>query len=126
MPSPISLVTIGGLSGAIPIGFGINLFLRPAHGLSFFEIPFPSPTSADYTTVAALTQAYAVRDIFMGVAVFAAAAHGARRTLGWILLATAAVGVADGVVCLNFKTGAETNHFSYAPMIALLGAALLR
>ena len=126
MSSPISLVTLGGLTGAIPIGFGINLLLRPAHGLSFFEIPFPSSTSADFVTVAALTQAYAVRDIFMGVAIFAAAAHGARRSLGWILLATAAVGVADGVVCLNFGTGAEMNHFSYAPIIALLGLGLLR
>ncbi|GAA6007738.1 hypothetical protein JCM10207_004857 [Rhodosporidiobolus poonsookiae] len=119
------LVNIAGLSGLIPIFFGVNCFFRPAHALSFFALPYPT-SAADRTVVDALIVIYGARDIFMGLALFAAAAYNARKPLGWITVAVAAVAGVDGYACVLAKTGEQMAHWGYAPLLAVLGLALLR
>lgn len=72
------------------VGFGINAMIRPENALTFFE--FEAPTSvSDRKLTDNLMIIYGVRDIFMGVAIYAAAFFGDRRTLGWILIAGSGV-----------------------------------
>ncbi|KAE8355472.1 hypothetical protein BDV28DRAFT_146145 [Aspergillus coremiiformis] len=80
----------------IPIGFGINAFVRPDHALSFFS--FEAPTSpAERDLVHSLMAVYGARDIFMGVALFSALCFGHAKSAGWILMATSAVAFVDGL-----------------------------
>jgi len=67
---------------------------------------------------------YGARDIFMGLALYAAAYTGNRKTLGWITLAGSAVAFVDGVVCWQAGKG-EWNHWGYAPMLTVVGGLLL-
>ena len=125
---------------SIFIAFGVNAIFRPANGLSFFEFPHAAPITAasskeakaaaqqDAKVIDALMAIYGVRDIFMGVAIYAATYFSSandRSVLGYILIATSAVAFADGVICAAHKTGAEWNHWGYAPIIAGVGATLL-
>ncbi|KAK3392687.1 hypothetical protein B0H63DRAFT_386961 [Podospora didyma] len=103
--------------------FGINAILRPSHALTFFE--FSPPTSAaDAKLVDSLMAVYGARDIFMGLAIYAAAFFGTKKSLGWTLIAASGVAVADGLVCYSHGQG-EWNHWGYAPMITLVGSLLL-
>ncbi|KAF4628985.1 hypothetical protein G7Y89_g9165 [Cudoniella acicularis] len=82
------------------IGFGINALLNPTHALTFFEMAPPS-SPYDKTVVDALMAVYGVRDIFMGVAIYAAAYYGESKSLGWIVLSGSAVAFADGAIWLE-------------------------
>ncbi|KAJ5775315.1 uncharacterized protein N7511_000326 [Penicillium nucicola] len=105
------------------IAFGVNAILRPVQALTFFE--FQPPASAvDKQLVDSLMAVYGVRDIFMGVAIYAVAYFGTRRALGWILIAASCVAFADGLVCWTHGQGAW-NHWGYAPMITLVGSMIL-
>ncbi|BGP51724.1 hypothetical protein JCM10450v2_007674 [Rhodotorula kratochvilovae] len=117
-----TLVSI--LSATLFLGFGLNALLRPAHALSFFALSLPSDPSAS-RAVHALVLAYGARDIFIGAAMHAAALLGGRRALGWTTLAAAGVAGADGVACVVAQTGAQWQHWGYAPGVALAGLALL-
>ncbi|KAI0162887.1 hypothetical protein BJ166DRAFT_497557 [Pestalotiopsis sp. NC0098] len=109
---------------AISIGFGINAILRPAHGLSFFELPLPAGDKAARATVESLMVVYGVRDIFMGAAMAATAAFGTPAALGWILIAGSGVAVADGLVCYGHGKG-QWNHWGHAPLGLAVGLVLL-
>ena len=109
---------------AVSIGFGINAFYNPASALSFFELDYPA-TNSNRALVDALLAVYGVRDIFMGIALWAAAYYGTRRTLGVITMAQGAVAFADGAVCKWIVGHGEWNHWGYAPMGALVGLALM-
>ncbi|GAA5999147.1 DUF4267 domain-containing protein [Rhodotorula paludigena] len=119
------LVSVAGLSGLIPFLFGINAMLRPAHALTFFNLPYTTSV-ADRAVLDGLLFIYGARDIFMGCALFATSLYNARKPTGWILLATAAVGGADGLMCKMVGTGEEWSHWGYAPVLALPALALLR
>jgi hypothetical protein len=114
----------GTVFGTISVGFGINAILRPAHGLTFFELE-PPTAAADRRVVDALMAVYGIRDIFMGFAAYVAAYYGHSKILGWVMLATSAVAFGDGAICYQLGKG-EWNHWGYAPIIALLGAILIR
>jgi hypothetical protein len=109
--------------GIVPIAFGINAILRPAHALTFFEFE-PPLAPADRSLVDSLMVVYGVRDIFMGLAIYAAGFLGTRKSLGWTLIATSAVAVADGAVCWAQGRG-QWNHWGYAPVVAVIGGLLV-
>jgi hypothetical protein len=110
-------------SALLGIGFGVNALLRPAHALTFFE--WESPTSLpERQLVDGLVYVYAVRDIFMGLAVYIASAYGTRQSLGLTVAAVSAVAFADGLICWTWGKG-EWGHWSYAPILTAVGAALL-
>ncbi|GAA5858278.1 hypothetical protein JCM8547_004631 [Rhodosporidiobolus lusitaniae] len=119
------LVKIASATALIPVGFGINAFLNPASALSFFKLPYPSSPS-NRVLIDSLLAVYGARDIFMGLAIWSCAAYGARKPLGWVMLSVAAMAVVDGAVCVKAGTGCEWSHWGYAPMVAILGVALLR
>ncbi|KAH8664657.1 hypothetical protein BX600DRAFT_302368 [Xylariales sp. PMI_506] len=107
------------------IGFGINALIRPAHALSFFELQVSASASpADRNLVDSLLAVYGVRDIFMGLAIYAASVLGTNESLGWTLLAASGIAFADGVVCWSNGKG-QWNHWGYAPMIMAVGTVLL-
>ena len=68
---------------------------------------------------------YGARDIFMGLAIYFAALFGDRKLLGWILIAGSGVAFVDGAVCRAQVGKGEWNHWSYAPILTAVGAALL-
>ena len=100
--------------------------LNPVQAMSFFEI-YPSSTSnlVDQQILDVLSIVYGIRDVFMGVAIFAAAAYGDRRALGWIVVAAGGAAAVDGWAC-QVKVGkGEWNHWGYAPVLVVLGGLLL-
>ena len=105
------------------VGFGVNAILRPADALEFFELNAPTE-SAERELVNALLAVYGVRDIFMGVAIYASAYFGNRKTLGWIVVAGSAVAFADGAVCHLYAGKGEWNHWGYAPALTVVGGLL--
>ena len=106
------------------IGFGINAIIRPRHALEFFD--FQAPTSPlDQNVVDGLMVVYGVRDIFMGLAIYAASFCGNRKALGWILLASCGVAIVDGAVCKIYAGKGEWGHWSYAPAIAVIATGIL-
>ncbi|KAL1954527.1 hypothetical protein VTO42DRAFT_1087 [Malbranchea cinnamomea] len=109
--------------GTIFVGFGINAVVRPDNALMFFEFA-PPRAPQDKEMVDSLMAVYGVRDIFMGLAIYAAAWVGTRRSLGWTLIAASGVAFADGLVCWAHGKG-EWNHWGYAPVIAVVGTLLL-
>lgn len=74
--------------------------------------------------VDSLMTIYGARDIFMGLAIYAASFFGERKTLGLILLSGSAVAFVDGAVCYSHGKG-EWGHWSYAPLVTVLGSLLL-
>lgn len=116
------------------VSFGILWFVNPPTALSFFELPYPqrtskSPATAELAdakrTMDAISVVYGVRDIFMGAAIYAAALCGTREALGWIVVAAACVAFTDGAVCKFMVGKGEMNHWSYAPVMAVLGGVTL-
>lgn len=66
----------------------------------------------------------------MGLAIYAAANFGngnnkQNKALGWILIAGSGVAFVDGAVCKGIVGKGEWNHWSYAPILALVGLGLL-
>ncbi|KAH1487986.1 hypothetical protein LV164_008190 [Aspergillus fumigatus] len=117
----VSLLTT--VVGFIPISFGINAILRPEHALTFFEFE-PPVAPSDRSLVDNLMIIYGVRDIFMGLAIYAAGFLGTRKSLGWTLIATSAVAFVDGAVCWSQGHG-QWNHWGYAPVLAIIGGLLV-
>lgn len=138
-----SLLLAARVFGTIFIGFGINAMVRPASALAPFELDVPIGARE---LVDKLMVIYGVRDIFMGVAMYAAAAAAstagagagaagaaagprgegghARRMLGWIVVAGSGVAFVDGAVCRLGGKG-EWNHWGYAPLLTVVGGLLL-
>ncbi len=110
--------------GAIFLGFGVNAILRPANALEFFELK-PPASASDRQLVDGLMVVYGARDLFMGMAIHAAAYFGDRRTLGCILIAASGVAFVDGGVCQVYAGKGEWNHWGYAPVLTAVGTMLL-
>ncbi|KAK3323186.1 hypothetical protein B0T19DRAFT_442685 [Cercophora scortea] len=105
------------------VAFGINAIVRPANALTFFE-PFSVPSDPnDAKTIAGLLAVYGARDIFMGLAIYAAAFLGTTRSLGWTVVAASAVAGFDGFVCYAHG-GGQWSHWGYAPIVGVLGGLL--
>lgn len=109
--------------GTIFLGFGLAFTYNPRSALPFFEFAIPA-SAADAALADSLITLYAVRDIFMGVAIYAAAYFKERRTLGVLLVAGGLVAGADGVVVKGLIGRGEWNHWGYAPVLVLVGAVL--
>ncbi|KAK1224479.1 hypothetical protein PQX77_012592 [Marasmius sp. AFHP31] len=120
-----SILTLAGTAFAtIWVGFGVNAILRPDHALTFFEFSPPAGAS-DKQLVDSLMVVYGARDIFMGLACYAAAFSGAQKALGWILMAGSGVAFVDGWVCYQAGNQGEWNHWGYAPMLTVVGMLLV-
>jgi hypothetical protein len=119
---PQVLTTISGLIGTIPLGFGINALIRPEHAITFFNNS--SMPTANRSFVDALLMIYAIRDIFMGIAIYATAYYGSKRALGWIMLAGCACAVVDGLASKMYLGGGEWDHWGYSPILGTLGLGL--
>jgi hypothetical protein len=119
--SPILLVASQALA-TVGVGFGINAILRPENALTLFEWD-PPTTKADLEVVNSLLAVYGVRDIFMGLALYSAALWGTRKSLGWTLIASGGVALADGYICYLHGHG-QWNHWTYMPIVAGVGALL--
>lgn len=111
------------LFATIFVGFGINAILRPQNALTFFE--FEPPTlPATKQLVDSLMVIYGARDVFMGLAIYAAIYFGSRKALGSILLAASGVAFVDGAVCWAQVGRGQWNHWGYAPVITVVGSLL--
>lgn len=113
-----------GVFGTIFLGFGVYFTSRPRKALEFFEFEVPQKMSSR-KVADGLALLYAVRDIFMAVALYAAAYYDERNVLGLVLLAGSGVAFVDGFVCKNYVGKGEWNHWSYAPVLAGVGSVSL-
>lgn len=120
MPSILHLISH--FVATLFVGFGINAIINPASALTFFEFVHPAGEK-EVDLVNSLLAVYGVRDIFMGVAIYAAAFTGTNRSLGLTMLAAGLVAAADGYVCYLHGAG-EMNHWGYAPMLVVVGGLL--
>ncbi|KAK5166890.1 uncharacterized protein LTR77_007619 [Saxophila tyrrhenica] len=104
------------------IGFGINSFVNPSLAISFFGLPYPDPEPLRQITNVLLA-AEGIRDVFIGLAMYASY-FGDNRVLGWITVAAGATAGADGVICKMMVGTGEWNHWGYAPILVAIGGAL--
>lgn len=109
--------------GAIWIGFGVYDLISPEEGLTFFEFK-PPIIPAERAMVNSLIHVIGARDIFVGFAIHATAYFGNRTALACIVLAASVEAFLDGAVCYSHGKG-EWNHWGYAPMLTVVGLALL-
>lgn len=123
LSKPFSLILVATAIATISIGFGINAIARPDHGLTFFAFQ-PPVDAALHRMVDSLMAIYGIRDIFMGLVIYATAYYGSRRALGWTLILNSAVAFADGAVCWTHGQG-QWAHWGYAPLIAVTGTLIL-
>ena len=119
-----SLPIAAGIIGTIFLGFGIKFSLQPLSAIQFFEFE-PLSSSAEEKLASNLILLYAVRDLFMGLAIYAATYFGDRRILGAILIAASGVAFADGFIVKAQIGKGEWNHWGYAPMLTTVGSILL-
>lgn len=97
--------------------------------MEMFPLPYPSSSATSTELIDALMVVYGARDVFMGLAIYAAAAFGGsggRKGLGWVLLAAGGVAGVDGWVVRGWEAGrgaagGEWNHWGYAPFVGGLG-----
>lgn len=61
----------------------------------------------------------------MALAVYVTAWYNHRQSVGWLMIATAAVAFVDGVVVKAQIGRGEWNHWGYAPVLAVIGSLLL-
>lgn len=112
--------------GTVFIVFGFNAILRPENALSFFELDYGAFLVTNTQQLAhALLAVYGIRDVFMGLVIYAVAYYGNRKALGWVVLLASAVAIADGAVCKIMVGSGEWNHWGYAPILSLVGAILV-
>ncbi len=146
---------IAGFYATIFIGFGILWFIDPSRALSFFDLAYPqvqpqqikrsSSNEKDDTkdgknsnttpteriefdakkTLDVVAVIYGIRNISMGFAIYASALFGTRLTLGWIVIAAGCVAAVDGAACKFLVGTGEMNHWSYAPVLVVLGGVLV-
>ncbi|KAI9639969.1 hypothetical protein NHQ30_011638 [Ciborinia camelliae] len=114
--------------GTIFICFGINAILRPSHALTFYKPLSQFSLTQDAcesnkALIEALMTIYGARDIFMGLAMYAASYHRNYKTLGWIVIAGSAVAGVDGWVCYR-AGGGQADHWGYAPVHLVVGGLL--
>ncbi|KAK7926777.1 hypothetical protein PG985_003775 [Apiospora marii] len=103
--------------------FGLRAFLQPTYALEFFELSAPA-TAADRRILNTLLHIYGAREIFKGVAIWAAALVGTQKSLAMTLIAAGGVAFVDGVACFSHEQG-HWNHWLYAPVIWSVGVLLL-
>lgn len=124
LSSQLPAVTLAAcVFATIHVGFGLNAILRPTHALTFFEFRPPADRGAR-DLVNSLMAVYGARDVFMGAAIYATAAFGSPRALGWILVAATGVALADGMVCYAHGRG-YWSHWGHAPVFTAVGLVLL-
>ena len=115
---------LAGVLAAAIILMGTRYLLQPSPAASGFGIPgVRSSTVPDRAWLAVK----AARDIAIGIALAALLIDGAHRQLGYLVLATATVPLADGSIVLcsgGSKTTAFAVHWGTAAVM-LIAAALL-
>jgi len=120
------LLTIANVFGFTFVGFGLNAILRPIPALAMFgELEYKPASPLDKKVIDTLMLVYGVRDIYMGVAMFAAAYYNHVQMLGWIMIAGSAVAFADGAICQRVIGHGQGSHWGYAPMLTAVGAVCL-
>jgi hypothetical protein len=106
--------------GTAPALVGLSLLIRPDYMIPLiFENP-PTPT-ANRELVEILLKGFAIRDIYMGMMMWACIFHGSRKVKGWCLIAGASVAAVDGYA-LNQALGRGLwTHLSFIPVVMFLG-----
>jgi hypothetical protein len=115
------LTSIAFAMGLVPLGFGINFYRDPAHAVSFFHMPYPSPDNPMAPTMDCMMNAYGVRNIYIGISFMAAAYFRETKTLGILLLGMAAVAIVDGFATQAAAGVGGWDHWGYSPWVALTG-----
>lgn len=120
-----ALPYIANIIGTIFVAAGINAILRPTDALTYFEYHTPPTGAKDRQMVDSLLAIYGVRDIFMGFSIYAATLTGTKKSLGWTLVFASAVAFADGVITKSANGTGEWGHWSYAPVLTVVGSFLV-
>ncbi|PWN34325.1 uncharacterized protein FA14DRAFT_191394 [Meira miltonrushii] len=109
--------------GVLFIAFGLLDFINPKLGASFFEIDYPI-LPKQQIAVDALVYVVGARDLFIGASLILALYFANRQTTAYLFLLASSQAILDGAICF-FKVGkGHLNHWSYAPLVAFIGAIL--
>ncbi|KAI7234379.1 hypothetical protein KC330_g4864 [Hortaea werneckii] len=131
---PIWTRIVASAIATIFLGFGFYFTAYPNEAVAFFFDKDPSFAAAGSTTkysndavVQAFILLYAIRDISIAAALYAAAFLDTTdgKLLGMILIFGGCTAVGDGIICKTVIGFGEWDHFGYAPMLLGLGGYLL-
>lgn len=135
-PSPRSIITmlisqhpviayLASIFGIIFVGFGFNYIFNPRQAfVSSFDFPYPAATQ-EQKILDSFCVLFGAKDLFVGVAIYAGAWLGTRKSLGVILLAASLCAAIDGYVVNKTVGHGEWNHWGYGSMIGVLGLSSL-
>lgn len=114
----------GAFFASIFVAFGINAILRPRAGFEQFQFKYPTMAD-DQKLIDNLMIIYGIRDVAMGVSMLAAWYFGAREVLAYSLISGSVVAFVDGIANRAVLGYGQGQHWSYAPMLTIVGAILL-
>ncbi|KAF2640688.1 hypothetical protein P280DRAFT_507320 [Massarina eburnea CBS 473.64] len=108
--------------GTVVFGFGVHYTLFPRSAFSHFGFALPT---AELELIDALMVLYGVKDLFMGVSVWAATWSGNRKVAGINVLALGLGALVDGFVVKGVAGTGEWNHWGYGSVAVGAGLLLL-
>ena len=117
-----NLITIAYIFSASSFAFGLNALFNREYALTFFGFDYPHIDDPHRALVDTLMLVYGVRDIYMGLALLAAASYKHLKVIGWLTLATGGIAVADGAICWNIAGEGYWGHWAFTPVIFAVAA----
>ena len=114
MAPPLSLIprTLAAFFATATLTYAIVYFRQPIQSLEVFDFDHP-PHSSDTQIINVLTSLLGAKVCFISAAMYAAAAFGSMRVLGWTMIGASAVAGMDGVIVGEYVGRGEWNHWGY-------------
>lgn len=105
--------------------YGSIAIFKPSMSLEFFGFQYPAKSDSSRTIIDALMLIYGIRDIYMGVAMLAAAYYKHSKMIGLLTLLNGAIAGIDGVICFNLAGAGHWNHWNLLPLVFGVAACFL-
>ena len=104
----------------MPILVGTAILIRPDSIAPFMFKNAPLP-SADTEIVDILLKGFAIRDIYLGISLWAAIATGSRKVIGFCLLGGLGVAAVDGYALHQALGRGLIDHWAFLPVLLVCG-----
>jgi hypothetical protein len=115
------LATLLATAGTI---ISLKFILKPGSAVEYFELDAPK-ADAQQRTAHAFVTLYAIRNLYMAGAVYAALYHNHRPLLGVLLVLCGVVAGLDGLVANKYAGRGAWNHWRMIPVFVGIGSVAM-
>ena len=106
------------------VAISLKFILNPSSAIEYFELAAPN-TKLEQNTAHALVTLYAVRNLYMAGAIYAALYYDHRALLGSMLVLCGVVAFLDGIVAKRYAGHGEWNHWRMIPVFVGVGSVAM-